>query len=100
MNVAYFNFGFWIADFGLADCFLLQSKIQNLKSKISLLSSSVLHDHVRRAFVPPRLVAACRLSPRGHRVAAAGGFTFTAAVRVIDRVHRDAADLRTLAHPA
>src|SRR5690606_4288596 len=32
---------------------------------------------------------------RGHRVATTGGAAFTTAVRVVDRVHGDAADVRT-----
>src|ERR1700689_5021741 len=37
------------------------------------------------------LVTARRLSPRGDRMTAAGGLAFAAAVRVIDRVHGNAA---------
>src|SRR5690606_11747411 len=40
-----------------------------------------------------------RHAPRGHRVAAAGRAAFAAAVRMIDRVHRDAAHRRTHAPP-
>src|SRR5579859_3608021 len=43
--------------------------------------------------------AALLLAPRGHRVASAGGLALTTAVRVVDRVHRDAADGRALALP-
>src|ERR1700677_4977428 len=46
------------------------------------------------------LVAACRLTPRGHRMTAAGGLTFTAAVRVIHRVHGYATVAGTNALPA
>src|SRR6185503_23991 len=47
-----------------------------------------------------RLVALRRLAPRRHRMPAARGLALAAAERVIDRVHRDAAHVRTLAHPA
>src|SRR5690348_11533901 len=40
-----------------------------------------------------------RLAPRGNRVTAARGPAFTTAVRVVDRVLRDAAGQRALAHP-
>src|SRR4051812_47514980 len=44
--------------------------------------------------------AALGLTPRAHRVATAGGLALTATVRVVDRVHRHAADGRALALPA
>src|SRR3954463_15392805 len=44
--------------------------------------------------------AALGLAPRADRVAATGGLALTTAVRVVDRVHRDAADGRPLALPA
>src|SRR3954470_18103374 len=47
-----------------------------------------------------RFVALRRLTPRRHRMTAAGCLAFTAAERVIDRVHRDAAHVRPLAEPA
>src|SRR5205823_3506597 len=40
------------------------------------------------------------LTPRTHRVTAAGGLALTAAVRVVDRVHGNAAHGRSLALPA
>src|SRR5689334_15787939 len=39
-------------------------------------------------------------APRGNRVTAAGGTAFAAAVRMVDRVHGDAAVMRAAAHPA
>src|SRR4026208_2572751 len=45
-------------------------------------------------------IAACGLSPRCDRVAAAACLSFTTAVWVIYRVHSHAAHRRTLAHPA
>src|SRR5450432_3198150 len=38
-----------------------------------------------------------RLAPRRDRVTAAGGLAFAAAMRVVDRVHGDAADVRAAA---
>src|SRR5258708_19768546 len=46
------------------------------------------------------LLALGRLAPRGDRMTAAGGAAFAAAVRMIDRVHRDAAVMRLAAEPA
>src|SRR5580698_8262285 len=46
------------------------------------------------------LLALGRLAPRGHRVAAARGAAFAAAVRMVDRVHDDAAVMRAPAEPA
>src|SRR6185503_12060077 len=40
-----------------------------------------------------------RLSPRRHGMAAAGGLAFTAAKRVVHRVHRHATHVRALAEP-
>src|SRR6185437_3685388 len=51
------------------------------------------------ALVVARLVAACRLAPRGHRMPSARGFALTAAVRMVDRVHGYAAIHRLLAQP-
>src|SRR5690349_22505160 len=47
--------------------------------------------------IVPRLIAARGLAPGCYRIASTGGFAFTAAVRVVDRVHRDAAVVRHLA---
>src|SRR5581483_4680112 len=44
--------------------------------------------------------AAFGLAPRAHRVTAAGGLALAAAVRVVDRVHHDAADGGALAFPS
>ena len=59
-----------------------------------------MHDEAIRALVVARLVALGRDAPRRHRVAAARGLAFTAAERVVDRVHRDAAHVRPLPEPA
>src|SRR5665213_4424513 len=65
-----------------------------------LLFASPVHDEFVGALVVARLVAARRLAPRRHRMASARGLAFAATVRVIDRVHRNAAVMRALAHPA
>src|SRR6476619_3909001 len=52
-----------------------------------------------RALVVARFVAACRLAPRGHRMAPARGLAFTAAVWMVHRVHGHAAVHRLLAQP-
>src|SRR5262245_25839451 len=53
------------------------------------------------ALLPPaRLEALRRHAPRRHRMPAAGRLAFAAAERVIDRVHRDAANVRAPAQPA
>src|SRR5690606_38477483 len=50
--------------------------------------------------VRPRLLALGRLAPRSDRMTAARGAAFTTAVRMVDRVHDDAAVVRATAHPA
>src|ERR1700690_3710954 len=50
--------------------------------------------------VRPRLLALGRLAPRRHRMTAARGAAFAAAVRMVDRVHRDAAVMGLAAEPA
>src|SRR6476646_4575091 len=55
---------------------------------------------VRSLVLGPRALAERRHAPRGHRVAAALRLALAAAVRVVDRVHRAAADGRALALPA
>src|SRR6218665_3717229 len=57
------------------------------------------HDELVRGLVRTRALALGRLAPRGNRVTATGGAAFTTAVRVVDRVHDDAANVRTLAAP-
>src|ERR1700692_20511 len=57
------------------------------------------HDPLIRALVIAGLEAARGLAPRSHRMPAAAGFALAAAVRVIHRVHTDAAIVRHLAHP-
>src|SRR5713101_8484564 len=59
-----------------------------------LLDSPIPHNHLLRAFVPARFVTAGRLAPGRYRIAAAGGLAFTTTVRMVHRIHRDAADVR------
>src|SRR5262245_27870866 len=46
------------------------------------------------------LETACRLAPRRDRMPPAGGLAFAAAVRMVHRVHGDAAVMGRLAHPS
>src|ERR1700760_4703900 len=71
-------------------------------SGVSLLLPLVAADENESVgrLVRTGLLALGRLAPRGHRVAAARGAAFAAAVRMVDRVHDDAAVMRTPAHPA
>src|SRR5580693_5679395 len=64
----------------------------------SFLAATV-DDKCIRPLVVSGLVSACRLAPRGHRMAATGSLAFTATVRMIDRVHRNAAIVRPLPQP-
>src|ERR1022692_1936552 len=59
-----------------------------------------VHDIRIGPLVISRLVSPRRLAPGGHRMTSARGFAFTAAVRMVHRVHRNAAVMRTLPHPA
>src|SRR6266851_548087 len=65
-----------------------------------LLDSPISHNHLLRALVPARLVAARRLAPGRYRIAAARGLALAAAVRMVDRIHRHAAHVRPDAAPA
>src|SRR5829696_2396225 len=58
------------------------------------------HDEAVGPLVGTGLLAFGREAPRGDWVAAAGGAAFAAPVRVVDRVHGDAAIVRALAEPA
>ena len=57
-------------------------------------SLSALHDQLVGPLVVARLVAARGLAPRRHRMPAAGGLALAAAVRVVHRIHHDAAVVR------
>src|SRR3954452_22127174 len=52
------------------------------------LLASAIDDELVSALVVACLVAACRLSPWGHRMASTGRLTFAAAMWVIDGIHR------------
>src|SRR5580693_4969171 len=58
------------------------------------------HDQPVRRLVVPSLSALCRLAPRRDRMPATRGATLAPAMRMIDRVHRDAAHRRPAAEPA
>src|SRR5215475_13290386 len=64
------------------------------------LLALAVDDPLIGALVVARLEAARRLAPRGHRMASARSAAFATAVRVIDRIHRDAAVVWPLAQPA
>src|SRR5262245_21786377 len=57
-------------------------------------------DHAVGALVSARLVALGRRVPRADRVTTTAGAAFAAAVRVVDRVHRDSAHSRADPAPA
>src|SRR5439155_10614718 len=57
-------------------------------------------DQTVRRLVVPRLLALGRLAPRGDRMAPARRLAFAAAMRMVDRVHRDATHRRPPAEPA
>src|SRR5205823_1066255 len=58
------------------------------------------HDPPIRPLIVTSFEAARRLAPRRDRMASAGSFSLTAAVWVIDRIHRNAAIVRTAPQPA
>src|SRR5690606_30960356 len=65
-----------------------------------LLRAAVADDHRLGPLVVPRLVTLRRHAPRRHRMTTARRAALAAAVRMIHRVHRDAAHRRTDAPPA
>src|SRR5512136_682273 len=58
------------------------------------------HDEFRRRLLLVARLPAFRLAPRAHRRAAARGLALTAAQRMVDRVHGDAAHPRAAPQPA
>src|SRR5919107_3872858 len=58
------------------------------------------HDELVGPLVRTGFLALGRNTPRGHRMATARGTALTTTVRVVDRVHGNAAVVRTLAEPA
>src|SRR5713101_150434 len=69
----------------------------HLRSPLLLVAPA--HDVAIGRLVVASLLALGRLAPWGHRMATARGAAFAAAMRVIDRVHRDAAHRGTVAKP-
>src|SRR3954466_9528636 len=69
-------------------------------SDLDMLLLPSLHDETVGGFAVPGLVTLRRLTPWRHRMAPARRLAFTAAKRVVDRVHRHAAHVRALAEPA
>src|SRR6266849_5578914 len=59
-----------------------------------------LNDHAASALVLAGLVAFCEGAPGTHRILACGGLAFTSTVRMVDRIHRDAAHGGSHAAPA
>src|SRR5439155_4556272 len=70
----------------------------SFQSAVRLLTAAVDNESIR-TFVISRLIAARRLSPRSHRMTAARSLAFAAAMRMIDRVHGNAAVYRAPSHP-
>src|SRR5262245_18179177 len=67
---------------------------------VRLLLVAPLDDESLRALVVPSLEALGRKPPRAYRMPAARGLALAAAVRMVDRVHRHAADRGPAAQPA
>src|SRR5450755_1212096 len=66
---------------------------------LGVLLRPPVHNKLIRALFVPRLIPARRLAPRGHRMPTARSLALTAAVRMVDRIHRYSAVIRTLAQP-
>src|SRR5437879_10686897 len=64
------------------------------------LLAAALHDHRVGALVVARAIALGQLAPGRNRIALGAGAAFAAAVRMVDRVHRDPATGRPDAAPA
>src|SRR5256714_15626476 len=58
------------------------------------------HDEFLRRLVVARLLALGGEAPRSDRMTPARGAALAAAMRMIDRIHRDAAIVRHAPHPA
>src|SRR5580658_2653021 len=71
-----------------------------LSERPMLLGLPAADDHLRGPLVAARLLAHGHLTPRRGRRTAGGGARLATAVRVVDRVHRDAAHRRSLAEMA
>jgi hypothetical protein len=68
-----------------------------IPGRYQLFSVPARDDHVVSALIVPGLVATRRLAPRSHRMTAARGLAFAAAVWMVNRIHDHAAVVRTLA---
>src|SRR5690606_38344629 len=66
----------------------------------ALLEVPRADDELVRRLVGAGALALGRLAPRSNRMTATRGAAFTTTMRVVDRVHRDTANVRTLAQPA
>src|SRR3954462_7998592 len=67
---------------------------------LPLFAVAVTHDHGARTLVAAGFVTLRRRAPWAHRIPAGRGLAFTAAVRMVNRIHCDAANGRTHATPA
>jgi len=64
------------------------------------LLNAALDNKALRAFIVPCFITFCGNTPRTHGIPTAGCFTFTAAVRMVNRVHNYAAHRWSNPHPA
>src|SRR4030081_2337438 len=72
---------------------------RRLRHQLLTLFAAALDGRIR-PLVVAGLEATRRLTPRRYRMPSARSLAFTAAVRMVDRVHGNAAVMRTLSHPA
>src|SRR3546814_10968851 len=73
----------------------------NLLARSAMLARrAAAQDHILRPLVVTGALALGILAPRGHRMTATRGTTFTTTMRMVDRVHRHTADGRANAEPA
>src|SRR5271165_6283170 len=71
-----------------------------LSDLLMLLLHLPAHDPLVGSFVIARLETSGRLAPGRDGMASAGSFSFAAAVRMVDRIHRHAAIVRASSEPA
>src|SRR6185437_6195593 len=75
-------------------------QIRNPNSEFrNLFRSSIFQNHPLRSLVASRLIAAGWYTPGRHRITTTGSFSFTATMRVIDRIHGHAAHVWANALP-
>src|SRR6266436_4256399 len=65
-----------------------------------LLDSPIPPNHLLRTLIPACLVSACRLPPGRYRIAPARRLAFSATMRMVNRIHRHAAYVRSDTAPA